>query len=310
MNARELASRLVGRSYVASKRFAQLRMRGGGPPVVVFSMGKTGSTAIARSVQDATGARVFQVFRLEPTRLAEAEQRYRAQHERPAPGAVPFPGALHLWESEHLLHHPPTASAPWRVITTVREPVAQAVSAFFHGSGQQGDGSGQQGAGSGQQGAGSGQGGAPGNWSVEESLERMLADNWLRAPLRWFDREFAPALGIDVFAHPFDPGAGSGEIDTSGARVLLLRQENLADAPGALGSFLGRTAPVPVAARNEARSKGYAARYQEFLAAARFDASVLDEVYDSRYARHFYADSERERFRRRWADGPESTTPH
>ena len=87
-------------------------MRGGGSPVVVFSMGKTGSTAIARSVQDATGGRVFQVFRLEPARLAEAEERYRAQRKdapRPAGDAVAFPGALHLWESEYLLRHLPDA---------------------------------------------------------------------------------------------------------------------------------------------------------------------------------------------------------
>jgi hypothetical protein len=265
------------------------RMRGAARPVVVFSMGKTGSTAIARSVQEATGARVFQVFRLEPARLAEAEQRYRAQRRhapRPAGDAVAFPGALHLWESEHLLRHPPTAAAPWRVITTVREPVAQAVSAFFHGTGLRG---------------------APGDASVEESLGRLLADDWLRAPLRWFDREFAPALGIDVFDRPFDTAAGHGAIDTAAVRVLLLRQENLDAAPGALGPFLGLGGPVPVAPRNEARAKDYGARYREFLESVRLGASVLDEVYDSRYARHFYADSELEQFRRRWTDGPEST---
>jgi hypothetical protein len=33
---------------------------------------------------------------------------------------------------------------------------------------------------------------------------------------------------------------------------------------------------------------------------------VLDEVYDSRYARHFYADSELTRLRRRWRSGPDA----
>ena len=43
-----------------------------------------------------------------------------------------FPGALHLWEAEFLLGRPPTPARPWTVVTTVRDPVAQAVSAFFH----------------------------------------------------------------------------------------------------------------------------------------------------------------------------------
>ena len=135
-----MIKRLVGRSYFASKQYQLFRMqqsqkRGHGAPIVVFSMGKTGSTAIARAVQDATGARVFQIFRLEKERLAEAEQRYLASRKHgPVSGNVAFPGALHLWESEHLLRNPPSVAAPWTVITTVREPIAQAVSAFFHGS--------------------------------------------------------------------------------------------------------------------------------------------------------------------------------
>ena len=282
---------MVGRSYFVSKQYAMLRMRGADAPVVVFSMGKTGSTAIARAVQDATGSRVFQVFRLEAARLAEAEQRYRA-HQKQAPlssgGAVPFPGALHLWESEFLLRHPPTAEAPWNVITTVREPVAQAVSAFFHGTPRRGllDT-------------------AP---SLDELEATLLSEQWLRAPLRWFDREFEPALGIDVFGHEFDPGVGHGVIETPSVRVLLLRQENLAAAPPAVARFLGRPGTLAVPPRNEASTKEYGARYREFLAAVRLTDPVLDDVYDSRYARHFYTDNELERFRRRWRDGPGPTT--
>jgi hypothetical protein len=275
---KSVVRRISGRSYVVSKQIAIARMHRGDRPLVVFSMGKTGSTAIARAVQDATGARAFQVFRLVPDRLAEAEARYRAD-ARP-----PFPGALHLWESEYLLRRPPTPAAPWTVITTVREPVAQAVSAFFHGGGRRGvlD-------------AGS---------ATDELVRTMLDEQWLRPPRRWFDREFAPALGLDVFAQPFDPVLGHAVVETPAVRVLLLRQESFAVAPEVLGKFLGRGGPVPVAVRNEAATKEYAAQYRRFLAAVRLPGPALDQAYSSRYARHFYADSELERFRQRWADGP------
>ena len=276
---RAAARRLVGQSYTASKQLALWRMRRTEPPLVVFSMGKTGSTAIARAIHDATGDPVFQVFRLEPERLAQAEQRYRA-----AQPPAPYPGARHLWESAYLLRRPPRDDAPWTVVTTVREPVGQAVSAFFHGRARRAepDDSGDSGRG------------------VDRLVDELVAGRWTRPPVRWFDREFAPVLGVDVYGYPFDPATGSAVIETPAVRVLLLRQENLATAPAALARFLGRPDPVPVPPRNEASTKGYGRRYAEFVASARLPDELLEAAYGSRYARHFYADSEREAFRRRW----------
>jgi Putative capsular polysaccharide synthesis protein len=280
--------RLVGQNYFLSKQYALARMRRAQPAVVVFSMGKTGSTAIARAVQHATGNRVFQIFRLQADRLAQAERRYRvnngeAKRQGRDPGALPFRGALHLWESEYLLRHPPAPSAPWTVITTVREPIAQAVSALFHGGGRRGV--------------------LTDTSTVELLTTALVEERWIRAPLRWFDREFVPALGIDVFEHPFDPLRGHGVIETPSVRVLLLRQENLDSAPDALARFLGLARPVAVPTRNEASTKGYAPAYREFLAKARIPESVRDQAYRSRYARHFYADSELARLHQRWGAG-------
>jgi hypothetical protein len=278
---RAAAQRFAGRSYVVSKQVALARMRRNTPPVVVFSMGKTGSTAVARAVQDATGDRVFQVFRLDAERLAQAERRYRA-------GArSPFPGAMHLWESTYLVRRPPTAAAPWTVITTVREPIAQAVSAFFHGGVRRGV--------------------VHDDTTTDTLTETLLAERWVRAPLRWFEREFVPAFGIDVFGEPFDPQLGYGTVETPSVRVLLIRQENFDVAPDVLAQFLRRDAPVPVPARNEATTKDYAARYREFLASVRLPSPVLDEAYTSRYARHFYAEAELERFRQRWTEGSDAS---
>src|SRR4029079_872809 len=108
--------------YTLSRRFALLRMaRRRESPIVLLSMGKTGSTAIAGAVQEATDRPVFQVFRLEPARLREAAERYRARRPRAqssgdAGSKNPFPGAHHLWESDHLVRHPPSPTAPWTVI--------------------------------------------------------------------------------------------------------------------------------------------------------------------------------------------------
>jgi hypothetical protein len=283
----DAARRIAGRSYAISKHYAMWRMRGDpARRIVVFTMGKTGSTAIAHAVAQATGQRVFQVFRLNAAELAGAERRYRASHReakhaRADASPVPFPGALHLWETEYLLRHMPTPEAPWDVITTVREPVSQAVSAFFHG--------------------GRRSGAFQNDPDVASLTERMLAEHWLRMPMRWFERELLPALGVDVFAHPFDPSIGFSQIDTPAVRVLLARQENLDRAPEALRDFLRLPAPVPIAPRNEAGSKDYAAEYRSFLREVRLPDAVLERAYATPYSRHFYAPDDLAAFRARWS---------
>jgi Putative capsular polysaccharide synthesis protein len=275
---------LARRSYWISKKYAQRKMRDTGPRrIVVFTMGKTGSTAIAHAVSQATGRRAFQVFRLNPESLAAAERRYldsnrdarRAGH---AP-AGSFPGALHLWESEFLVQHMPSAESPWDVITTVREPVAQAVSAFFHGGGRRGvlDGV-----------------------DAAALTERMLAEDWLSRPARWFERELGPALGIDVFSSPFDHAAGSTVIEAPNLRLLMMRQEDLDRAPEALRDFLALPRAVPLAHRNVGERKDYADLYRAFMREVCFPSDVLARTYATTYSRHFYTEEELARFRAQW----------
>jgi len=143
-----------------------------------------------------------------------------------------------------------------------------------------------------------------------EGLAATIVDEgWIRAPLRWFDREFAPALGIDVFEHPFDTDRGHAVIETPSARVLLMRQENLAAAPTVLGEFLGLGQAVAVPIRNEATTKAYAASYRDFRDHVRLPVTVRDEAYESRYARHFYADSDLVRLHERWGGGASAERP-
>ena len=105
---------------------------------------------------------------------------------------------------------------------------------------------------------------------------------------------------------PFDPELGHArDRDAGGAGAAAPPGEPRRRRPTALGRFLGRPAPVPVAGPQRGDRQGVrGAGTGEFLAAVRLPAAVLDQAYASRYARHFYADSELERFRRRWTKGP------
>jgi hypothetical protein len=82
---------------------------------------------------------------------------------------------------------------------------------------------------------------------------------------------------------------------------LLLRLESFDCAPSVLASFLGLAEPVVVHRRNDGTSGRFAPIYREFLAGAALPGELLDEAYDSEYARHFYGQSEIAQFRGQWS---------
>ena len=200
--------------------------------------------------------------------------------------ARPFPGALHLWESEYLLRQPPTPSAPWTVITTVREPVAQAVSAFFHG-------------------------GAPAR-AAGAASRRPTRSPTCCSPRAGSARRCAGSTGSSrprsastCSAEPFDPGRRPRrDRDAGGPGAAAPPGEPRRRRRRSLGRFLGLGGAGAGAGPQRGDHQGVR-RAGTGSSSPRSGClrAVLDQAYGSRYARHFYADSELERFRRRWADG-------
>jgi hypothetical protein len=250
--------------------------------IIVFTMGKTGSTALSHALAHATGERVFQVFRLNPSGVAGAERRFREQLRAGSTlgsrtRTFPFPGSMHLWESAFLVEHPPAPHERWDVVTSVREPVGQAVSAFFHALSRDsvaGD--------------------------VASLRDRFLEEGWLDRPAQWFEREFEPGLGVDALSEPFDPSVGTATIERGAVRVLLLRQENFSDAPDALKDFLRLPSAVRIPRRNTALDRRNGRAYASFLDEVHLPVAAVEETYSSPLSRHFYSDAELAQLRSRW----------
>ncbi len=247
-------------------------------------MGKTGSTALARALAHATGERVFQVFRLNPAGVAGAEERFRVQLHARTGGETktfPFPGSMHLWESDFLVKHQPSARTRWDVVTSVREPVGQAVSAFFHAQSRAGLDADEP--------------------DLVALRGQLLAEGWLQRPMQWFDREFVGGLGVDAFLQPFDPSVGASTIERDSLRVLLVRQEKLSDTTEVLREFLKVSQPIHIKRRNAALDRNNGSTYEAFLDRTQLPVDVVDETYSSRLSRHFYSDVELAQLRSRWA---------
>ena len=266
-------SRVARRSYTLTKwRSLRKLARLEGTPVVVFCMSKTASSAVVRSLQDATSQPVFKIHLLLPESVRRGEAQYRQTDRAARP--------RHIFHASYLMRHPPTADRPWLVVTIVREPVMRSVSEFFQ--------------------AGRRLGRLHDEATTGARFERFATDQGIPRTLGWFDRELKPSLGIDVFEHPFDPTSGYGTIETPAVRMLVLRQESLEVAPGALAQLLGLPRGVPLVERNVGAEKAYAELYDTVVREVRLPPATLDLAYRSRFARHFYSSTEIDRFRARW----------
>jgi hypothetical protein len=270
----DLSSRVA---YTIARHRHARRHQPAGSPIVVFSMAKTGSSAVAAALRTSGVGPVYHVHDLDPQHLAREELEYQWSG-RP----------WRIWDAQRLLRRPATAVEPWRVVSIVRDPIAQTVSAFFQPGARRG---------------------YLHPSATVDTLRERFGDRFDRLPLRWFETHLRPALDIDVYASPFDPGRGYQLISTPTVRLLVLRCEDLAVAPAALADLLGIDDPVAVPRVNVGAEKEYAELYEALLGAVRPTGAQLDRAYGSRVVRHFYGPDEIHRFRRLWTTPAPAAPP-
>jgi putative capsular polysaccharide synthesis protein len=115
----------------------------------------------------------------------------------------------------------------------------------------------------------------------------------------WLTGEFAEALGLDVYATPFDPERGWALVENDRFRVVILRLESLAEAaPAAFRALLGLQRVV-LKDRNISSLSPYGGAYVDFKSRVALPEGYVDRLYENRYARHFYSEDELATFRSR-----------
>jgi hypothetical protein len=118
-------------------------------------------------------------------------------------------------------------------------------------------------------------------------------------PVQWFDKELNKIFGIDVYSHPFEMEKGYSVIRKGRISVLVLRSENLSDQTDIIREFTGDNAFEPKG-DNRGMKKWYGEMYKRFLENFSPTEEYLDELYNSRYMRHFYTDDMITEFKKKW----------
>lgn len=175
-----------------------------------------------------------------------------------------------------------------RLITITRDPVAAAVSSFFYNAEHTHPAVDLD------------------SVSPEWLVDRISGGAGSSNPMfhtDWFDLDYLPTTGIDVYATPFDPVRRFSIATRDRFRSLVLRLEDLDNiGPRALQELLGLPASPTLASRaNTGRGNAYAGAYRRFLDVVIFPEVWVEMLYATNYARHFYTDDELARWSRRWS---------
>lgn len=141
---------------------------------------------------------------------------------------------------------------------------------------------------------------ASGTVSVSEIINLFLANNLHDWVSYWYDIQIKDIFGIDVFAEPFARARGYQIFNGVGARLLLMRLEDLDHiASPAMQDFLAIPKFV-LYDKNVGAKKLWGGLYQSFLDELRLPAEFIAKQHETRYAQHFYTPAELEASVQKW----------
>lgn len=264
------------------------------PPLVVYQMGKVGSTSIVESLKASSlDMPIFHVHCLTDEGIDYIDSVYKQEFS--VRGSIPG----HLFDSLYLRKSMKNMddSTRWKVVTLVRDPIAQHLSSFFQlirvaRIGHQ-------------------------QWqltsaandfemdidlsNIDQLIAIFLKEGGYDRALDFFNSEFKTAFDFDIFETQFPCSRGYQIYSTQYADILLMRLEDASMCAGeAFQKFLN-IEDFQLADQNMGDQKEYAELYAAFKRAIVFSDSYLDKIYGSKLARHFYTDAELDQFRRKWS---------
>jgi hypothetical protein len=270
----------------------------GQPPLLIYTMGKVGSSSVLHSLKQIPLNRpLYHLHSLAPEPLRELE----AELKPAFPDPQAMVGLHHVWRCQYVLRKlAAQPAARMQAISLIRDPLARNLSNFFQHIEVTPLPTASQAR----------------RWKLVSSffdfeivageedvsalIEIYFAQEWHDFPAIWIDRELGGVLGIDVYATPFPREKGYAIYHSPQADLLLIRLQDLNRcASQAICEFLDLDAFSLVNA-NLGETKAYVDIYRAFKAQIAFPASYLDQMYDSRFARHFFCEAERQELRAKW----------
>lgn len=134
-------------------------------------------------------------------------------------------------------------------------------------------------------------------------LDEIFNCSWHQQQQAWLEEDCKPVLGIDLCANEFDYEQGYTVIETDRLVLGVIRVEDLAKLPELVGKVTGMSQQEQTIARqsNSASDRPDAERYRRVRSQVSLSTEVLEEVYSTQYATHFYTEEERAKLITNWS---------
>ena len=105
--------------------------------------------------------------------------------------------------------------------------------------------------------------------------------------INWFDKEFFPMTGINIFQYAFDKQKGVTRIQDKNIDILCLSCEKMLDNEQAISDFTG--CKVEIESANKAEDKWYGDLYKQFKVDYVLPKLISNKILNSRFYQHFFS---------------------
>ena len=272
---REIASlenqKLRNQIY-AFKEFMRAQPR----PILVYQMAKVGSTSVYESLRKA-GCFPLHVHQIAGSRGYNTSD-YVEDH-----GVTP---TIDFYVGKLLDRYLQWTSHRIKAISLVRDPVSRYVSMLYHWNEHTSGAS------------------EVVSSDVEQTRQAIIQHfsqpaTFEEGMYKWFDREMKVVLEVDVMDEPFNRQLGAGRFHGPRAEVLVLKLERLSDLlPTVVSDFVG--APLHEVRTNVGNRRASGNEYERIKRTLKLPKATCDRIYNHRWVRHFYTNSEIEAMKAKW----------
>jgi len=250
------------------------------PIILIYQMGKVGSTSIQKSLEIYGIKPVFHIHFLDPSNISlYLKSTLKNYNERTLFNIIQninFFNIAAIYKDVVLKHRKS------RIITIVREPIGRNISAFFQ---------------------------VVKNYAKNilklnlDELTDLFFNRFDRhsRPLEWFDTEFKKTLNIDIYQHSFPIEKGYQILKENNLEILILKLEiDDQKKEEAISEFLGLESKFKWTNFNVGESKNYSTLYKNFKEKIKLPRTYIEQILNSKYIKHFYSDEEIEAIEKVW----------
>ncbi|MDA3896072.1 MAG: hypothetical protein PF482_07995 [Desulfobacteraceae bacterium] len=283
-NSAKRLLRLVGQKLYAELDAIRATSNAKYPPIIVYQMGKVGSTSIYRSLKSSVLPNSIIFVHSLSDDVINQKKVHLNSGIRPVPYHLDLGIALKDRLKKKKFNH------KFKIISLVRDPIALKISGTFQ------------------------------NPMFQDQLlqnstgmfDPIRITNYLNAKLtstnsfdyifNWFDKELKTVFGIDVFAKPFNVNNGWTIFEGETADALIIRLEDLSSiGEDVISRFINVSENISLFQSNLRSWTKDEKVYKYVKENVKLDREACEKIYSNKFVTHFYSAEQIETMIDKWA---------